>query len=344
MLRQRMNHISIQLTNEAMSAGLALAQQRGAPSLEALIEQLLIESAPDPRRSADPPAAPAARPVPAAAADEPSVMADGFKVNPPALTLDPPAAELPASLAPPDTLAPTALPFLTNRLSPLKASVRALANLTIAEGGWPRLRDFQAKAGHAAREHGLLLLAQDREMGRRGRQKRSVAWPVGANPAAALERFVFAFTVAEDAGRAAGPLATLGLVAVDDGRVALTQAGWDLARAHSPVIDDREGMLGEAEVEILRAQLAAAEPEREAVAEFVRAVRRAAGAQTRIDELLATWHPEWSTDQAAAQRSAMIGRLEELGLLEVQGRGGKAKVSLNDVGAFEEDMNKRSAA
>lgn len=336
-----MNRLSIHLSNEAMTAGLALAERRGCESLEALIEELFVETRPA-QAQTESSRVDVAHPPPT---KEPALSADAsFKINPPALTLELPATGPPADLAEPELASALPLPFLTNRLSPLKASVRALANLAIVEEGWPRLRDFQAKAGHAARERGLQLVAQDRELGRRGRQKRSVAWPIGPNPATALERFVFAFTVADDGGRATGPLATLGLVNLVDGRAALTAAGWALACAHSPALDDEEGTIGDDESALLREQLASSPREGEAIAEFVRAVRRAAGSQSRIDELLATWNAEWSADQAAAQRSAMIGRLEELGLLEVQGRGTKATVSLNDVGAFEEDMTKRSAA
>lgn len=350
-----MNHLSIQLSNQAMSRGLALAEARGVPSLEELIELLLCETetralreAPTrskPRRSAptrERPSRPSADDHSADTRVTPEQPT--FPVNPPAVTLErpesPPALELAVSL-PPSTLP---LPFLTNRLSPLKASVRALANLATREGQWPKLRDFQAKAGHAARERGVQLQAEDRAAGRRARQKRSIAWPIGANPVTALERFAFAFTLGADNGLPTGPLASLGLATLLDGRAALTPPGWELAVAHSPVLDGGEGTLSHDEIVILRARLADSPSEREAIAEFLRAVRRAAGAQPRIDELLSAWHAEWSADQAAAQRSAMIGRLEELGLLEVTGRGASAVVILRDMEPFEQQTNERSAA
>jgi hypothetical protein len=350
------NQLSIQLSNEAMARGLHLAQARGVGSLEELIELLLREidapQLPDfkPSRStgrtpsAEPPAPPGFVELTGAVDPQVAVAQPTFPVNPPALTLDRPAAPPPLELAGllPPSIVP--LPFLTNRLSPLKASVRALANLATRDGQWPRLRDFQAKAGHAARERGAQLQAEDRAAGRRARQKRSIAWPVGANPATALERYAFAFTLAADNGTPTGPLASLGLATLVDGRAALTAPGWELAAADSPVLDGGEGTLSQDEVTILRDRLVRSSPERQAISEFIRAVRRAAGAQPRIDELLSTWHSEWSAEQAAAQRSAMIGRLEELGLLEVTGRGAKAAVTLGDVGEFEQDISERSAA
>lgn len=342
-----------------MSRGLVLARAHGADSLEELIERLLLETPLEASESAiGPRQQPPSTGGPLRArsgssestADRTVVLAGaggddrGFVVNPPALTLDQPHERLALELAaelPPSTLA---LPFLTNRLSPIKASVRALANLAARDGQWPRLRDFHAEAGHAARDWGLRLQAEDRAAGRRARLKRSVAWPIGANPATALERYVFAFTLAADGPIAVGPLATLGLATLIDGRAVLTSPGWELAAAISPVLDGGEGTLSTAEAEIFRHRLLEAPPERAAISEFLGAVRRAAGAQPRIDELLATWRTDWSADQAAAQRSAMIGRLEELGVLDVTGRGSKAIVSLGDVEDFEQDATERSAA
>jgi hypothetical protein len=351
-MAESMNQLSIQLSNDAMARGLQLAQQRGVASLEELIELLLQESTtgateppavetPDRTRGAGP-----ARRAPGAASTaiaattepgEPSAPPD-FNVNPPAISLER-VAQPPAALAQslPESALP--LPFLTNRLSPLKASVRALANLAAREGDWPKLRDFQAKAGHAARDWGLKLQAEDRAAGRRARQKRAVAWPIGANPAPALERFAYAFTLSTDSGAPAGPLAVLGLATVTDGRAALTHPGWQLATAPSPVLDGGEGTLSSEEITILRGCLLHSVAERDAIAEFVRAVRRSAGVQPRIDELFSVWHAEWSADQAAAQRSAMIGRLEELELLEVSGRGSKAIVTLKDLEGIEQFAN-----
>lgn len=327
-----------------MARGLELARAHGVASLEDLIESLLLGRVEQSGKSAGATTGAMAAQSVGPVDPQLAVPDAGVAVSPPAITLalldGPPPAPFAADV-PPSTLA---LPFLTNRLSPLKASARALANLAIRDGEWPRLRDFQARAGHVAREHGLRLLAEDRAAGRRGRQKRSVAWPIGANPASALERFAFAFTLAQDGTVATGPLVVLGLATVQNGRAVLTEVGWQLARASSPAIDGGDGTLGAEEATILRAQLLASPAESRAIAEFVNATRRAAGAQPRIDELLGVWHSEWSSEQAGAQRSAMIGRLEELGLISVTGRGTKAIVELHEVGAFEAKANERSAA
>ena len=347
------NLLSIQLSNEAMARGLALARTRGTGSLEELIEQLLLESGSETSAPRSRQATRGTRERPSPAASSPPANGVGhaaisdsagpeveFAVNPPALTLRRPeatpsvplATELPTSTLP--------LPFLTNRMSPFVASVRALANLAIQQGEWPHLRDFQAKAGHAAREVGLRLQVEDRTAGRRGRLKRSVAWPIGANPATALERYVFAFTLGSDHGAPSGPLATLGLATLSEDRVVLTQPGWELAAAASPVLD---GTLSSAAVNILRDRLFDSRTEGALIAEFARAVRRAGGAQPQIDEFLGSSHTDWTSDRVEAQRSAMIGRLEELDLVQVTGRGSNATVTVRDTRRFE-NATERSAA
>ena len=339
---QYMNQLSIQLSNEAIARGLELAHQRGVDSLEQLIE-LLLRDGGAPQAGSSRSEAPTANAGKAVALETPQAAVE-FDVNPAALTLDLPTSLPALPLAVDSDLGSLPLPFLTNRLSPLKASVRALANLAASEGDWPRIRDFQAKAGHAARERGLQLRTEDQAAGRRGRDKRSVAWPIGANPATALERFAYAFTLAIDGSRATGPLATLGLATVIDGRVQLTEAGWELAAAPSPVLDGGDGTLSRDEAVILLRQLRRSPAEREAIAEFLGAVRRAAGAQPRIDELLGVWHSDWSADQAAAQRSAMIGRLEELDLVSVSGRGANATVILQQPDGISVGIEERTAA
>jgi hypothetical protein len=336
------NQLILRLSNDATAHGLELARVSGAPSLEVLIERLLLganESAASHLASGS--TAPA-RGGPTH--DEVVGVVGALDINPPALGLERPKQLPTIPLAGGAPRSKVGLPFLMNRFSPLKGSVRALANLAIRDGEWPQLRDFQAEAGHAARACGVRLLSEDRATGRRAREKRSVAWPIGSNPASALERYAFAFTLSLEGQTPAGPLATLGLATVVDGRAALTKPGWELASAPSPVLDGGDGTLSDDEIVILRDRLLQAPSERQAIVEFLSAVRRAAGAQPRVDELLSTWHAEWSADQAAAQRSAMIGRLSELGVLNVSGRGGKAAIRLGNIESFEDEVNERSAA
>lgn len=296
------------LSSEALRYGIDIVEAGSYDSLDDLVEALLLGADGTP-------------------ATTPGTAATTARVQPPEKDPGPDLAPVPG---------PTRgeLQFLTNRLSPLKLSVRVLAALS-EEGEWPELRAFRLAAARAARETGQRLRADDKEEGRRGAARRFIGYPVGDDQEAAFGRFMFSFTIEEVGGQPAGPLAVLGLAVLRDGRVVLTPAGWELARLPSPLLDGGEGTLFAEEVQILKERLRVAEDERGAVAEFLAAVHRAAGAQPRVDKLLSTRHPEWSSDRAAAHRAAMLGRLGELRVLRVAGRGGRAQIELLDTEGLE---------
>ncbi len=229
------------------------------------------------------------------------------------------------------------LPFLTNRLSPIKVAAKALTELAGKEGGWPAIGDFQRQAGSKARSLGLRLRSEDQNAGRRGASRRWTGYPVGDDEGAARERFVASFAADSRDGRLRGPLVVLGLAALTgDGRVALTGDGFELAGALSPLTHAGERTLSADEIEIFARRLRAATDEAMAIGEFLGSVRHVAGVQTNLDALLATRHPDWSANRASAERAAMLGRLGELGVLEVEGRGSRAKIKLLDTMGFEQ--------
>lgn len=224
--------------------------------------------------------------------------------------------------------------LVTNRLSPVKVATRVLFNLQRLVGRlpddrvWPTAKTFRTTAGHAARALGLELQRQDRAEGRSGRAKRWVGYPVGSDERASLERFAASFALTASDRVVSGPLVVLGLAApVADGRVALTEAGVRLAAASSPLLDESgAGTLSHEERAILIDQVATAPAERTAVAEFLQLVRDSDGRQSRVDEQLASRHHSWTTQRAVAQRAAMIGRLVELQILQIEGRGAAARL------------------
>jgi hypothetical protein len=309
--------VTVRVNREALRHGLDLVGSGAHESLDALVSYLLLNGS---TGAASPPTSPMPEPVEA--------------LHP--LLGQPP--EEPRSLVASDPDDPRGLLlFLTNRLNPLKLSTRVLANLA-RDGEWPDLRAFQLAAAHTARDVGQRLRAEDKEAGRRGAAKRFVGYPVGDDQEAAVGRFIFSFSIEEVGGRAAGPLAVLGLAGLVDGRPALTAAGWRLARATSPLLDGGEGILAADEIAIFKERLRAATDERQAVSEFLSAVHRAAGFQPRVDELLSTWHNDWSSDRAAAHRAAMLGRLGELRVLRVSGRGSRAQIELLDTDGVEREQ------
>ena len=229
--------------------------------------------------------------------------------------------------------------ILTNRLSPLKIAARVLVNLQERVGRladdreWPTVKTFQTTAGHAARALGFELQRLDRYDSLSGRDKRWTGYPVGRDERSSLERFAVSFVLAETNRAASGPLVILGLAAPIGGRAALTDAGWHLALAPSPLLDESSlGTLSDEERAIFTQQIGGAPGERAAVVEFLELVIGANGSQKKVDEMLSSRHRQWSANRTTAHRAAMVGRLCELGMLETRGRGVSARLGLLPAG------------
>jgi len=230
---------------------------------------------------------------------------------------------------------------MTNRLFPLKVAARVLANTT----DQATLHDFQHGAAEAARALGQKLRGEDARAGRKGAERRWIALPVGEDEQAALSRFVhhFALTLSSD-GVARGPLAYLGLAALLDGRPRLTELGLEFALAHSPVLDDdadAHALLTDDERQLLIRGILANRGEILEVREFLRVARHHGGRQHHVDAALRIAHDSWSEAQAVAQRAAMVGRLRDLGLASVEGRGPAARIRLAD--GIESHLEEREA-
>jgi len=239
-----------------------------------------------------------------------------------------PTGPQPSDLVPGADVPDEGLFVLTNRLSPLKISARVLASIR-TEGGWPKVEQFQKSAAQVARALGLRLRAEDRRANRKGPARRWIAYPVGDREQTSLDRFIFSFTLTNANGRGAGPLVLLGLADAKDGMAVLTEPGWQLACAPSPILAGSAGTtLSEEEAQILRRQVLWAKGEANPVREFLSATVRSGGSQRRIEELLQVRHHEWSAAYSGTYRSAMMGRLVELRVLEMSGRGPEAILSL----------------
>jgi hypothetical protein len=248
-----------------------------------------------------------------------------------------------AALVEPQTPGDESLFVMTNRLSPIKVAARSLAVSSRETGNWPTIGDFHAQASAFARAVGLRLRAEG--------SRRWVGYPVAPDIAKAKERFVNSFTIIAAGGRARGPMSLLGLAAIIEEsrptkrsrgekstarpvlRVALTNAGWKLATLPCPLLGECDGeTLSSAEATLLIDQILRAPRERDAIRGFLGLVRRSAGIQSRLDELMATRDSQKSADLVVAERAALVGRLTDLGLVLHEGRGAGGRVSLTSSG------------
>jgi hypothetical protein len=220
-----------------------------------------------------------------------------------------------------------ALSPFTNRLFPIKLACRAAANLATTEM-WPDLGEFHRQASDAARALGLEIRRADEAQRRRGSDRRWIALPVGSDPAAAARRYAAHFTIDRAAdGRITGPMGDLGLGNVDDeGRVQLTELGWALGRVGTPLLGEADGQtLGAEEREILFEALQQNESELARISEFA-GLLESTTEQAQLDVTLAELHPDWSEAGVRSHRAAMLGRLGDLGIVRVEGRGPAATV------------------
>ena len=235
----------------------------------------------------------------------------------------------------------TPLFVLTNRLFPIKVASRVAANLT---GGSPiALRELNRTAAEVARGLGGALRREDEGANRKGQARRWIGLPVSADRNPALRRFASSFTLhADGSGTARGPMAQLGLADLvgEDHEAQLTETGWQLAAAANPILDGSgDGTLGPVEREIFITVLRRQPSERQAALEFINFVEEAGGAQSEVDARLGTKHPDWSSTRVTSHRAAMLGRMSDLGLVSVEGRGDAALITLaaGAAASFEED-------
>ncbi len=225
-----------------------------------------------------------------------------------------------SSVKPPSISAGEPLTALTNRLSPLLAGPRVLANLTKALGEPPRIDSFTEAGARAARQLGLLLRDEDDLAGRRGRMRRSTAWPVGDDEAKSLIRYRNSFMLSSDGKGAVGPLVDFRFVSLEGAEVYLTDVGAAVAGEVIPAID----LQGEADLmtptlrRLFSESIVRIPGEAEEIRIFLAAVKAVQGAQGQVDQQISTSHPNWSEAQVVSHRAAMIGRLRDLAVIDVE--------------------------
>jgi hypothetical protein len=223
-------------------------------------------------------------------------------------------------LKPPMATTGYVLEALTNRLSPLVAGPRVLANLTSATGSAPKMDVFTELCARAARDLGLRLRSEDDESGRRGRMRRSTAWPVGDDEAKSLIRYRNSFMLNADSKGAGGPLVEFGLVAVEENHAFLTEVGASMAIERVPVLDDADGIdLLTDQLRLLLAEsLTRIDREVQEIRLFLDAMVQVRGVQDEIDRCLSKAHEDWSDAQVVSHRAAMIGRLRDIAVVDVE--------------------------
>lgn len=212
------------------------------------------------------------------------------------------------------------LSSFTNRLAPLLAGPRVLANLS-ASGSAPSADTYLDVTARASRAFGLRLRDEDDEAGRRGRHRRSIAWPVSEDESKSLIRYRNCFMFTPDKKvNFAGPLLELRLITIVGGKVYLTSDGANFASASSAALDQDGGVdvLSDAHRSILSEAIVQIPGESIEIRQFLDALDAGCGLQDDVDQKLQAGHHTWSEAQVVSHRAAMVGRLRDLDVIDVE--------------------------
>lgn len=224
---------------------------------------------------------------------------------------------------------PKHLSFLVNRLNPLPAVCRSLARTAPQD-----FEGLDAVVGEPARAVGVRLKSDDAIKKRSMVDRLATSWPVGADARKSIDKFLAAYI--GDLSHP-GALVQLGLGVWDEvGQLRLTPLGAELATCESPIVDNvahKHGRVSEKAIQILKQAISSNPAELELMTTFLEAVSRHSGRQAQVDGELAQ-RMDWSPDVAASTRAAVVGRLRDLNVVEVNGRGAKAKISILDAQPF----------
>jgi hypothetical protein len=253
-----------------------------------------------------------------------------------------PASMTRQTMAPASTGRP--LPGMTNRLTPFVIAARVLVNMTVDSGRFPDLPEYVQTASKLARDVGQNLRHQDRQLGLRGIQRRWISFPVGDDPKKSLSRFRTSFLINRPGVRGQGPLAEIGLAAWEAGVVGPTDRCVELAMAPSLILDGdtkSDRTLHPKQQSILRDAIREIPGERAAVREFFNVVEMTGGHQHRVDQELAVRSGGAMSTQVKVHRAAMVGRLRDLGDLEIEEEEVGPLIRMTDSGmSFSEELNR----
>ena len=117
-----------------------------------------------------------------------------------------------------------------------------------------------------------------------------------------------------------GPLVELGFVVVAKDAVFFTNAGATFASATSPAIDGTGGieLLGNDHRDLLSQAVIRSPGERNEIEIFLKTLEATAGLQDAVDKELGVSHKGWTEAQVVSHRAAMVGRLGDLAVVEVE--------------------------
>lgn len=215
-----------------------------------------------------------------------------------------------------------------NRIFPMKMGLRILANMLRSTGPYVGLQDFQQKATSVARLYGLNLRKEDKKQGRSRNSFRSTGLPIHKIEAKSKQRYKTHFLAyLRKDGVTEGALGRLKFVNLkrepeDNELIGITREGLDFASLENPVLDNNDtgkGTLSETETEFYIKHIFHNIPgESQAIRQILNHISNGISTPKELNKRLEGDYADygWSEDVLNTNRSGLISRLHELGLIE----------------------------
>jgi len=238
-----------------------------------------------------------------------------------------------------------------NRIFPMKIGLRVLANMLKSTGEYTSLVDFQEKAVSIACLHGLGLWRQDKKQGRSWNNSRSVGLPIDENEEKGKQRYKTHFLAyMRKDGVMEGGLGRLKFVnlkrdAQRNELVGITREGLDFASLENPVLDHSDTgkrTLSEEEREFYIKHVHHNIPgESQAMTRILKYI--SSGISIGPEELNNRLKRDyadygWSEAVLNTNRSGLVSRLHELGLIEKIRKGKEVTYALSSQGSVWLDL------
>lgn len=218
-----------------------------------------------------------------------------------------------------------------NRILPVKFVVRRLANVleeqageNIDEATTTHLGEFSSDVAWEARNFGQELKRVDERRSRGRGEKLSAGFPTGEKTEKSIDRFESHFVgYADRNGNLTGAPATLRFINIfenDGHEVGITEHGLEFADIVNPVLDKDSGAdepLSHEEREFYMSHVREVLPaEFEAMIHTANSVHKGDNRPTSLSERVAELNEDWSDAQASTNRSGLVSRMYELGLVD----------------------------
>lgn len=211
-----------------------------------------------------------------------------------------------------------------NKIFPSKVALRVLGNMIKErKKSTVDVNIFKEKAAEIAREVGLRLSAVERREGRKREEKVSLGLPIGEPKFNSESRYKthFLVNVRKD-GMFDGGLARFKFVNIQKeekkDNIGITEGGLRFALLENPIIDKEEynATLSDEEKEFYLNYVAKEIPgEYRAIKWILSTIAKEINRREAINGELGKRYPEWTEAIVNTQRSGLMGRMFELGLL-----------------------------